>query len=210
LADVPGALLAYDTFEKDGFRYDGPLPDDISTITVNVDPAVTSSTKSDYTGISVTAANASRTTAYVLHSEGFTGSPAQAMERVGILYDQFMANYVVGEVNNGGDYIGTVLRQLRSDIKFKTVHASVGKIARAEPVAMLYEQGRVHHVGKPTAFATLEDLWCSWLPKGTKDDEGNEIGSDESPDEMDSVVWGMTELMLKRGRTVQPSKSVRG
>lgn len=210
LQDVPGALLTYDVFEKDGFRYDGPLPEDVSTITVNVDPAVTSSTKSDYTGISVTAANASRSTAYVLHSEGFHGSPAQAMERVGLLYDQFMANYVVGEVNNGGDYIGTVLKQIRSDIKFKTVHASVGKIARAEPVAMLYEQGRVHHVGKPTQYAALEDLWCSWLPKGTKDDDGNEIGSDESPDEMDSVTWGLTELMLKRGRTVAPSRSVRG
>jgi phage terminase large subunit-like protein len=210
LADVPGALLTFDVFEKDGFRYDGPLPEDVSTITVNVDPAVTSSTKSDYTGISVTAANAARTDAYVLHSEGFHGSPAQAMERVGMLYDQFMANYVVGEVNNGGDYIGTVLRQIRSDIKFKTVHASTGKIARAEPVAMLYEQGRIHHVGKPTQYAALEDLWCSWLPKGTKDDEGNDIGSDESPDEMDSVVWGMTELMLKRGRTVAPSRSVRG
>lgn len=210
LMDVPGALLTYDVFERDGFRWDADLPEDVTTITVNVDPAVTSTTKSDHTGITVTAADASRKNGYVLWAETFKGSPAASMERAAALYDTYMANYVVGEVNNGGDYIGTVLSQIRSDIRFKTVHASQGKIARAEPVAMLYEQGRIKHVGKPTIFAELEDVWCSWLPKGTKDDDGNEIGSDESPDVMDSVVWGFTELMLKRGRTVAPSRSVRG
>lgn len=211
LADVPGALLTYDVFEADGFRYDAPeLPEDVSTITVNIDPAVSSGTKSDHTGISVTASDASRRFGYVLHSESFKGSPAQAMEKVALLYDTYMANYVVAEVNNGGDYVGTVLRQTRPDIKLKTVHASVGKIARAEPVAMLYEQGRIRHVGPPAGFAALEDQWTSWVPKGTKDDEGNDIGSDESPDEMDAVTWGFTELMLKRGRTVGPSRNVRG
>ncbi len=210
LNDVPGALLTYEVFEKDGFRYDGELPDDVSTITVNVDPAVTSGTKSDSTGISVTASDATRRTGYVLHSESIKASPAQAMERACQLYDRFMANYVIAEVNNGGDYVGTVLRQTRPDIKLKTVHASVGKVARAEPVAMLYEQGRICHVGKPSQYAVLEDQWTSWVPKGTKDEEGNEIGSDDSPDEMDSVVWGLTELMLKRARSVGTSKSVRG
>lgn len=210
LSDVIGALLSYDVFEREGFRWDADLPADVSTITVNVDPAVSSGTKSDATGISVTAADGDRRTGYVLHSESIKGSPAQSMARVVQLYDQYMANYVVAEVNNGGDYVGTVLRQNRPDIKLKTVHASVGKVARAEPVAMLYEQGRVHHVGKPTVFANLEDQWCSWLPKGTKDDEGQDIGSDYSPDELDSVVWGFTDLMLKRARSVQPSRSVRG
>ncbi len=210
LADVLGALLSYEVFDNEGFRFDGELPEDVSTITVNVDPAVTSSAKSDFTGLSVTASTADRRTGYVLHSESFKGSPAQAMDKAALLHDTFMANYVVAEVNNGGDYVGTVLRQTRPDIKLKTVHASVGKVARAEPVAMLYEQGRVHHVGKPSQYAALEDQWTSWVPKGTKDDEGNDIGSDESPDEMDSVVWGFTDLMLKRGRTVGTSRSVRG
>jgi len=210
LSDVVGAMLSHDVFDADGFRWDADLPDDVSTVTVNVDPAVTSSAKSDFTGISVTASDASRREGFVLHSESFKGSPAQAMEKVALLYDVHMANYVVAEVNNGGDYVGTVLRQIRPDIKLKTVHASVGKRARAEPVAMLYEQGRIHHVGKPTMYAALEDQWTSWVPKGTKDDEGNEIGSDESPDEMDAVVWGFTELMLKRGRTVATSRTVRG
>ena len=210
LSDVVGALLPYETFEQPGFRWDTELPNDISTITVNVDPAVTAGAKSDFTGISVTASDATRRKGYVLYSESFKGSPGAAMERVALLYDEYMANYVVAEVNNGGDYVGTVLRQNRSDIKLKSVHASVGKIARAEPVAMLYEQSRIHHVGKASMFATLEDQWTSWIPKGTKDEEGNDIGSKDSPDEMDSVVWGLTELMLKRARAVPTSRTVRG
>jgi phage terminase large subunit-like protein len=207
LLDVIGALLKYEVFEADNFRLD-TLPD-VSKITVNVDPAVTSSARSDFTGISVTATDEERRHGYVLYSESFKGSPAEAMKRVARLYDMHMANEVIGEVNNGGDYVSTVLKQIRSDIPFKTVHASVGKTARAEPVAMLYEQGRMHHVGNPHTFATLEDQWTSWVPKGTKDNEGNDIGSDESPDEMDSVVWGITHLMLPKNRAVKPAHTAR-
>lgn len=210
LEDTPGALLSHDVFDVDGFRVDGALPDNVSTITVNVDPAVTSSAKSDHTGISVTATDAERRHGYVLYSESFKGSPAEAMNRVARLYDEHMANFVVAEVNNGGEYVSTVLKQIRKDIPMRTVHASVGKVARAEPVAALYEQARIHHVGSPTIFATLEDQWTGWVPKGTKDDEGNDIGSDESPDEMDSVVWGFTYLMLPKGRShVKTARSVR-
>lgn len=210
LADTPGALLSYEVFERDDFRPLGLDGIDISTITVNIDPAVTSSARSDYTGISVTASDAERKYGYVLYSESFKGSPAESMKRAAALYDMHMANCIVAEVNNGGDYVGTVLKQVRDDIPYKTVHASTGKIARAEPVAMLYEQGRIRHVGSPNMFATLEDQWTGWVPKGTKDDEGNDIGSDESPDEMDSVVWGFTHLMLPKGRkAVGPAKTVR-
>ena len=210
LADVLGALLSTEVFERDDFRLN-QLPDDVSMITVNVDPAVTSSARSDYTGISVTATDESRRKGYVLYSESFKGSPAEAMQRVARLYDMHMANVVVAEVNNGGDYVGTVLKQIRDDIPYKTVHASTGKTARAEPVAMLYEQGRIHHVGSPNVFATLEDQWTGWVPKGVKDDEGNDMGSDESPDEMDSVVWGFTHMMLPKGRkAVKPAYSARG
>lgn len=208
LLDVLGALLSYEVFEQDDFRLSN-VPDTISRITVNVDPAVTSTTKSDFTGISVTATDTDCKRGYVLYSERFKGSPADAMNRVARIYDAHMANYVVAEVNNGGDYVKTVLNQIRPDIPMKTVHASAGKVARAEPVAMLYEQGRIHHVGSPQMFAHLEEEWTSWLPKGTKDDEGNDIGSDESPDIMDSVVWGFTQLMLPKGRTPGPIRTVR-
>jgi phage terminase large subunit-like protein len=207
LMDVLGALLSYELFEYEDFRL-SKLPDDITKITINVDPAVKSTTKSDYTGISVTAID-DKQHGYVLYSESFKGTPADSMNRVARLYDMHMANCVVAEVNNGGDYVSTVLKQIRSDIPIKTVHASQGKIARAEPIAMLYEHKRIHHVGNPNVFAKLEDLWTSWVPKGTKDEEGNEIGSNESPDEMDSVVWGLTYLMLPRGRLVKPAHTVR-
>jgi phage terminase large subunit-like protein len=207
LLDVLGALLSYEVFEQDDFRVT-TLPD-ISTITVNVDPAVTSTTKSDFTGISVTGADAERKHGYVIYSERFKGTPGEAMQRVARLYDMHMANYVVGEVNNGGDYIKTVLQQIRSDIPFKSVNASKGKVARAEPVAMLYEQGRIHHVGSPSMHAALEEEWSSWVPKGVKDDEGNDLGSDESPDIMDSVVWGFTQLLLPKTAVVAPARRVR-
>ena len=58
-------------------------------------------------------------------------------------------------------------------------------------------------------FAPLEEEWTSWLPKGTKDDDGNDIGSDESPDVMDSVVWGFTQLMLPKQRIIAPARTVR-
>ncbi len=207
LLDVLGALLSYEVFEQSEFRLDS-MPD-ISKITVNVDPAVTSTTKSDHTGISVTAVDSERRHGYVLYSERFKGSPADSMNRVAMIYDMHQANYVVAEVNNGGDYVKTVLQQIRDDIPVRTVHASQGKVARAEPVAMLYQQGRIHHVGKPHMFAHLEEEWTSWLPKGTKDDDGNDISSDESPDVMDSVVWGFTQLMLPKSKIVAPARTVR-
>lgn len=191
LKDIEGALLRWEHFEFEGFRVD--TPKDLSTIVVAVDPAVTSTTKSDHTGISVCASTADRKHGYVLHSERFKGSPAEAMTRVARIYDTYSASYVVGEVNNGGDYIATVLHQIRSDIPMRTVHASKGKVARAEPVAMLYEQKRMHHVGDPALFAALEDEWTSWT-----------IDDDESPDVLDSVVWGLTDLMLKAGTRVVP------
>lgn len=198
LKDIAGALLRWEHFEFDGFRIDD-TSNDMAIITVNVDPAVTSGTKSDHTGISVTGASADRRKGYVLHSERFKGSPAEAMARVARIYDQFMGNYVVAETNNGGDYVATVMNQTRPDIIVKKVHASVGKVARAEPVAALYEQRRIMHIGHPMNHAALEDEWTSWTP----DD-------DESPDVMDSVVWGLTNLMLAASaRIVGKARSVR-
>lgn len=209
LLDIDGALLSYDVIDRPGFRIEDSSTCVMGTVTVNVDPAVTNETSSDHTGITVTGVSPDRKTGYVLYSERYKGSPADAMGRVATLYDMFAANYVVGEVNNGGDYIATVLRQTRSDIPFKRVRASKGKYARAEPVGLLYEQGRIHHVGPPEMHAGLETEWCTWLPPGTKDDMGNDISSDESPDIMDSVVWGFTQLMLPKSATMGPARSAR-
>ncbi len=108
-----------------------------------------------------------------------------------------MAGSVVAEVNNGGDYVKTVLHQIDSTVPYTSVHASVGKTARAEPVALLYEQHKVSHVGHPSLFAGLESEWTSWVP------------GDDSPDQLDACCWALSYLMLKRSRSVQPAKAVK-
>lgn len=199
LKDVEGALLNWGHFEWQGFRTNVPQTE-ITSVVVAVDPAVSTSTKSDFTGISVVAADVDRRHGYVLHSERVKLSPEKAMERAATIYDTYHANYIVGEVNNGGQYVSTVLRQLRPDIPFKSVHASVGKTARAEPVTALYEQKRMHHIGEPDAHLILEDELTSWVPGE----------STYSPDVLDSMVWGATELMVRSTRVVGRPYRTRG
>ncbi|MCH8964922.1 MAG: hypothetical protein IIB58_08185 [Planctomycetes bacterium] len=96
---------------------------------------------------------------------------------------------VIGEVNNGGDLVGLTIRTVRKSIPFKAIHASRGKYVRAEPVAALYEQGKVFHT---QPFAELEDQMCTWLAE-----------SGESPDRMDALVFALTELMLTEEKLVR-------
>jgi phage terminase large subunit-like protein len=100
---------------------------------------------------------------------------------------------VVAEANQGGDMVASVLRAADIVLPVKLVHASRGKAARAEPVAALYEAGRVHHVG---AFARLEDELCG-IGSG-----GDYAGPGRSPDRADALVWALWELLL--GRRVAP------
>ena len=83
-------------------------------------------------------------------------------------------------MNNGGDLVEVNIRTVGPNVSYKAVHASRGKQIRAEPVAALYEQGKVHHVG---CFPLLEDQMCEWVP------------GEKSPDRMDALVWAITELM---------------
>lgn len=185
LTDVEGALLGYDLFEQDGFRVDPADMPQITRIVVAVDPAVTSTANSDATGVSVVGLGANGH-AYVMGSWALKDSPGACMRFVAKLYHQWAANSVVVETNQGGQYVVDALRQVDAGIPVESVHASKGKFARAEPVALLYEQGRVHHVGSPYQFAGLEQQWASWTP-----DDG------ESPDELDAVVWALTKLMIR-------------
>ncbi|MDT8344337.1 MAG: ATP-binding protein, partial [Thermohalobaculum sp.] len=95
------------------------------------------------------------------------------------------ADRVVAEVNQGGDMVESVLRQVAPQVSYRAVRATSGKRVRAEPVAALYEQGRVHHVG---AFPALEDQMCSFTAAGR--------GGIKSPDRLDALVWAVTELVL--------------
>lgn len=107
---------------------------------------MTGNASSDTTGI-VTVGRSRDHHFYVLSDASCRGRRSNGLQWVNAEYDRFRADRVVGEVNNGGELVETVLRQLNWNLSYRAVRATRGKIARAEPVAALYEQGRVHHVG---------------------------------------------------------------
>jgi phage terminase large subunit-like protein len=151
-------------------------------VVVGVDPAVTSADSSDDTGIVVVAVS-DIGHYYVLADYTLSASPLVWAGAVVKAYHTHMADRVIGEVNNGGDLIETTLRTVDPTISFRKVTATRGKAIRAEPIAALYEQGKVHHVG---ALSDLEDQMCEWVPNDPKA---------SSPDRMDALVWAITELM---------------
>ena len=101
----------------------------------------------------------------------------------------WQADRVVAEANNGGEMVRSVLHAADIALPLRLVHASRGKVARAEPVAALYESGRVRHVGQ---LPELEDELCGLLAGGGYEGPGR------SPDRADALVWALSELMLRR------------
>ena len=158
---------------------------ELTQIIVAIDPAVTANANSDETGILVVGKDANNSF-YVL--EDLSGRySADKWGRMAIkAFYEWEADRIVAEVNNGGDLVERLLRSIDSDIPYRSVHATRGKLVRAEPIAALYEQGRVHHVGM---FPELEAQMCSYV---------GDIKT--SPDRLDALVWGMTELSKSRGR----------
>ena len=118
---------------------------------------------------------------YVLDDRSLRDSPAKWAKAAVTAYHLYGADRIVAEVNNGGEMVEHTIKTVDQGMPYKALHASRGKATRAEPVAALYEQGRVHHVG---TFATLEDQLCQWT------------AGDKSPDRLDALVWALTELML--------------
>jgi phage terminase large subunit-like protein len=171
--DTPGALWRRAFFEHRASEAD------CTRIVVGVDPAVSSGDRADDTGIIVAGVDRDGD-AYVLADETCHESPDGWARRVAYAYDRWKADCVVVEVNQGGELVTQVLKAAQANLPIRTVHATRGKYTRAEPCALLYEQGRVHHVG---AFPLLEDECCTWLP-----------GSSDSPDRLDALVWALTEL----------------
>lgn len=179
LDDVPGALWTRDVIERNRVR-DAP---DMARVVVAVDPAASSDEEASETGIVVCGLGVDRQ-GYVLADLTCRLSPDGWARRVVDAFDRFDADRVVAEINNGGEMVETVIRTVRRSIPYKAVHASRGKVARAEPVAALDEQNRIHHVGM---FAEMEDQMCGFVPGQLK----------VSPDRVDARVWGFHELMLK-------------
>lgn len=177
LDDFAGALWTQEMIERD--RVEAP-PEEFERIIVGVDPAVSSGRDADETGI-VTVARGRNRHFYVLSDASMTGRPTEWAGRAVAEYHRFHADRIAGEVNNGGDLIETVLRSIDAEVSFRAVRAMRGKIERAEPVAALYEQRRVHHLGR---FPELEEQMTTFRPE-----------SGDSPDRLDALVWAVTMLM---------------
>ena len=154
-------------------------------IVVAIDPAATSKGTSDETGI-IVAAVGEDGDGYVLDDVSGHYSPAGWAGRAIAAYHTQGADRMVAEVNNGGEMVEHTVRTVDPNVSYKAVHASRGKRTRAEPVAALYEQGRVHHIGLLTE---LEDQMCTW--------SANE--GEASPDRVDALVWALTELITGDG-----------
>jgi len=166
-------------------RHVGPLAPDrgggMSRVVVAIDPAASAKPGSDETGI-VVAGRGYDGRGYVLADRSCRVSPEQWAARAIQAYREFQADMIVAERNNGGDMVESVLRGHDPTVPVRTVWASRGKRTRAEPVAALYEAGRVSHAGQ---FEALEDQLTTWVP-----DDG------DSPDRLDALVWAFTDLML--------------
>jgi phage terminase large subunit-like protein len=178
LEDLEGALWRRSDIDAARVK-PGEVPD-LTRVVVAIDPAVTSGEESDETGI-VVAGDDGRGHGYILADWSMTGTPEQCMRKAVQAYNHYRADCIVAEVNNGGDFVGSVLRAVDPDIPYHQVRASRGKAIRAEPGSALAEQRRLHHVG---SFPELEDQMCAMIP-------GISAGPD---DRVDAAVWAITEL----------------
>lgn len=167
-----------------------PKAPELARVVVAIDPSGTSgeaAAKSDGAadvGI-VVAAKGIDGLAYVLADRTCNMSPAGWGLRAVTAYNEFKADRIVAERNFGGAMVAHVIRTVDPKVSYKEVTASKGKWLRAEPVAALYEQGRVKHVG---GLPALEDEMCSFGPDG--------FSNEKSPNRLDALVWALTELML--------------
>ncbi len=184
LEDFPGALWTRAVIDAYRIKLGEVRWDMLVRIVVAIDPAVSAGENSDETGIVVCGLARS---GHVVVIEDLTckESPLQWARIAVGAYKKYGADRIVGEVNNGGDLVEANIRAVAPEASFRAVRASRGKAVRAEPVAALYEQGRVHHVG---SMAQLEDQMCGYVP-GIKQD---------SPDRMDALVWAITELLIDK------------
>lgn len=176
LDDNPNALWVRKQIDATRVAVAPPL----KRIVIGVDPSVTSNEDSDLAGI-VAAGIGSDDHGYVLEDASLMASPDGWARRAVKAYHDHKADRLIAETNNGGDLVELVVRTVDRNVSYRKVTASRGKMIRAEPIAALYEQGRVHHVG---SFPELEDEMCGFDP----------ITSSKSPDRMDALVWAFTDL----------------
>ena len=187
LEDAEGAL--WTTRALEAARLDVVPP--LDRVVVAVDPPVTGKAASDQCGIvvvgAITAGPPQDWRAVVLEDASVAAASPDAWARAAIAaLERHGADRLVAEVNQGGDLVESVIRQIDPLVPFRAVRASRGKVARAEPVAALYEQGRVSHL---RGLGALEDQMCKMTARGY---EGR-----GSPDRVDALVWALTDLMIE-------------
>lgn len=171
--EAAGALWTREIIERS--RVYSKVPE-FDKVVIGVDPSATS--EGDEAGIIAAARKGDQY--YILADFTLQGSPEIWARAAVSAYTVHEANNIVAESNQGGEMVASVIRQVDDGVPVNLVRASRGKATRAEPVAAVYEQGRVHHVGN---FGLLEDEMCLWVP------------GDRSPNRMDALVWAMTELL---------------
>ena len=188
LLDAPGALWTREMIEA--AYVDKAAQPKIGRIVVAVDPPVTSGERADECGM-IVAGLADDRRVYVLADLSRQGdTPLGWASRAVSALKEHHADCIVAEVNNGGDMIETLVRQVDANVRYRAVRASRGKFTRAEPVAALYEQGRVLHCG---VFAKLEDQMCLMTPDFDRGRAGY------SPDRVDALVWAVSSLVFEQG-----------
>ena len=188
LDDIPGALWQRSLIDDNRVN---EAPVDMERVIVAVDPAASSHEGSDENGIVVVGIARDKdgyAKGYVLEDASLRGSPEEWARKAVQMYRKWQADKIVAEKNQGGEMVEAVLRAVDRSLPIKLVHASRGKVIRAEPISSLYEQGRICHVGR---FDHLEDQMCTFSVDNIR---GNGMGS---PDRVDALVWGLTELFDK-------------
>ena len=180
IEDRPDALWTRATIEAARVGAAPPL----QRIVVGIDPPTSSRPGADACGL-IAAGRSENGWLYVLEDATTAGlSPAGWASKAIALYRRHAADALVAEVNQGGDMVRAVLREVDASVPLKCVHATRGKYLRAEPVAAMYQQGRVKHVDPP--LTELEDQMCDFGLDG--------LSSGRSPDRLDALVWALTEL----------------
>lgn len=183
LMDTPGALWRRSDIDRN--RITPAATPVLIRVVVAIDPAVSTGVNSDETGVIVAGLDGDGV-GYVLEDLSGRYSPDSWARRAIAAYRRREADTLVAEVNQGGDLVVQTLRTVDPSVPVRAVRASRGKRGRAEPIAALYEQGRVRHAG---ALPDLEDQMCAYTG----------APGDASPDRLDALVWALSDLMLGHG-----------
>lgn len=188
--ELEGKVIPMDEgglWHKGMIKY-GKAPSDFKRIVVAIDPAVSCTKRSDETGIIVVGCD-HLGQGYVLADMSGKMTPTQWIERAIYAYHHYHADRIIAEINNGGDVVMHLLHTLFPHIPYRGVRATRGKIVRAEPIAALYEQGKITHCDY---FSALEHQMIAPF-------------SGQSPDRLDALVWGLSELFLGKMGKKDPS-----